>query len=138
MIGAGVVERCDTVEEFPHLGFVCRLADNRKDRFLQGSRHSRDAGWSFSGKRLTIEFSFAGDDDIGPLDFGAQRDRFCDHLETRSHRRAAKGEKPKAKAARCPGSRDIAVIVVKFCAATSARRARERSRVSSCSGVAPF
>ena len=55
MIGAGIVERCDTVEEFPHLGFACRLADNRKDRFLHGSRHSRDTGWSLSRKRLTIE-----------------------------------------------------------------------------------
>ena len=82
MIGAGIVERGDTVEEFPHLGFVRRLADNRKDRFLQGSRHSRDAGWSFSGKRLTIEFPFAGDYHIGPLDFGAQLDRFRDDLET--------------------------------------------------------
>ncbi len=114
MIGAGIVERCDTVEEFPHLGFACRLADNRKDRLLQGSRHSRDAGWSFSGKRLTIEFSFAGDDDVGALDFGAQLDRFRDHLEARSDDGAAKGEKPKAKAARCSGPRDIAVIVVKY------------------------
>ena len=114
MIGAGIVERCDTVEEFPHLGFVCRLADNRKDRLLQGSRHSRHTGWGFSGKRLTIEFSFAGNDDVGALDFGAQLDRFRDHLEARSHGGAAKGEKPKAKAARCTGPRDIAVVVVKY------------------------
>ena len=113
MIGAGIVERCDTIEEFPHLGFACRLADNRKDRLLQGSRHTRHTGWSFSGKRLTIEFSFAGDDHIGPLDFGAQLDRFRDHLKARSDGGAAKCEKPKAKAARCTGPRDIAVVVVK-------------------------
>ena len=47
------------------------LADNRENRLLQRSRHSRHTGRSFSSKRLAIEFSFAGNDDVGALDFRA-------------------------------------------------------------------
>ena len=71
MVGAGIIKCRDTVEESPHLGFSRGLADNREDRLLQGSRHSRHTGWSFSSKCLAIEFSFAGNDDVGALDFRA-------------------------------------------------------------------
>ena len=71
MVGAGIIKCRDTIEESPHLGFARGLADDRVNRFLQGSCYSRHTGRSFSSKCLAIEFSFAGNDDVGALDLRA-------------------------------------------------------------------
>ena len=105
VVGALVVQRHYLIEKLAGGRVIAGLADNCKNAFAFRSRHARDTGRTFAREGLVIEFSFAGDDDVGSRDSLAQIDEVGDDLEAGSDGRATKGEQPIAQAAGRPCAR---------------------------------
>ena len=106
-----------------------RHAYDRVNRLLQLARHPRHAGRTFAGERLAIEFSFAGNDDVGALDILARRS-IASATTSKPDRIVAsqKVSRPNPRPPAAPAPGDVAVIAMQMFAPRLPRDATGHAR----------
>ena len=73
----------------------------------------RHPGRAFASERLAIEFSLAGNNDVGFCNPCPQIDRFSDHVKARADLRAAEGDQAEPQTTRRARAGNVALIASK-------------------------
>ena len=77
------------------------------DGLSKVSRHFGDSDWAFSGERLSVERTFASDDEVGGGDAAFEFESLCDEIEARMKFGLGEMHQPEAKPSGSSGTGPI-------------------------------